>query len=364
MAVIWSNKQNNENGDPAWLFGLVLYSCTMAMVMQPYPSELPYLFVQGPPLYKACTPTLELENFVKKFQQNQHWIDIFVSAPQHSFLLNGIKQFVRKEVAHKLFLVPLMLPHLCCRSEYSAWFKSKFLRSYPQPLQQRWLLHSPAPDPWSRHGLHSPTPKQWSQLSLYPSPTFKWQHAPFLRHLNLCTRLFVHSHDRHHVFKTRGAPLTTAPYATRAVSQITHVARCCQRHGFLPLVRTYVHVTTVLHRHRRMLCLVFLLAPSTLWDFQRMPVAFTMSPFPFTNSAMPSACPRGKLEARVPGARTAQLSNFSRPRLYPSNVVAICVEGVPVLALVDTGAAVSVMTEKLNCHKLRKVTTLRFDFYI
>ena len=49
-------------------------------------------------------------------------------------------------------------------------------------------------------------------------------------------------------------------------------------------------------------------------------------------------------------------SNSSRPPLHPPNEIDIVIEGIAVRALVDTGAVVSVISEKL-CRSLRKVTT-------
>lgn len=47
---------------------------------------------------------------------------------------------------------------------------------------------------------------------------------------------------------------------------------------------------------------------------------------------------------------------FRSPPLSPANVIDVTVEGVAALALIDTGAAVSVLNERLR-HSLRKVTT-------
>lgn len=60
--------------------------------------------------------------------------------------------------------------------------------------------------------------------------------------------------------------------------------------------------------------------------------------------------------AAVPEARTASMSQCTSPRPSPANAIEVYVEGIAVLALVDTGAAVSVISAKL-CRILRKVMT-------
>lgn len=64
----------------------------------------------------------------------------------------------------------------------------------------------------------------------------------------------------------------------------------------------------------------------------------------------------GKLVVAVHEARAATLSNCESPQQRPSNIIDVFVDGVRASALIDTGAAVSVMNAKLS-RLLRKVTT-------
>lgn len=66
--------------------------------------------------------------------------------------------------------------------------------------------------------------------------------------------------------------------------------------------------------------------------------------------------PKRKTKAAVPEARTASPSNPRSPHFSPKNVIDVIVEGVPTIALIDTGAAVSVIHADL-CRSIRKVMT-------
>lgn len=107
-------------------------------------------------------------------------------------------------------------------------------------------------------------------------------------------------------------------------------------------------------------------SPATIFSYHRLivpttpcrfsPVITTPSPICLPDASAHEPRSRGKLTAAVPEARTASSSNFLRPPLCPTNEIDVLVEGVAVRALVDTGAVVSVISEKL-CRDLRKVTT-------
>lgn len=78
-------------------------------------------------------------------------------------------------------------------------------------------------------------------------------------------------------------------------------------------------------------------------------------PLAFANALSSFYAGTGNLIVAVPEARTASPTNRPRPLPSPTNVIDIYVDGVAALALVDTNAAVSVISAKLCL--LRKVTT-------
>lgn len=58
--------------------------------------------------------------------------------------------------------------------------------------------------------------------------------------------------------------------------------------------------------------------------------------------------PGGKLKGAIVEARTAISTNFSRPHLFLANVIEVYAEDIAIHALVDTGAAISVISNVLR----------------
>lgn len=67
------------------------------------------------------------------------------------------------------------------------------------------------------------------------------------------------------------------------------------------------------------------------------PIVFTLSLFPVACAPSAYSSGSGKLIPALPKAQTAYSAKIASPRAYPQN--GIDVEGVPALALFDTGAA-------------------------
>ncbi|XP_075729730.1 uncharacterized protein LOC142771751 isoform X1 [Rhipicephalus microplus] len=126
-----------------------------------------------------------------------------------------------------------------------------------------------------------------------------------------------------------------------------HVARYCRRPGFyfndvqhsgnIPR-QSESHVTPDSHDPR-----------------SRRP-DFTPSSDSFPHASPFQPRPGGKLTVAVPEARAAPPMKFPRPHLSPPNEIAVFVDGFATTALVDTGAAICIISEVL-CRKLNKVTT-------
>ncbi|XP_077525626.1 uncharacterized protein LOC144137578 [Haemaphysalis longicornis] len=121
-----------------------------------------------------------------------------------------------------------------------------------------------------------------------------------------------------------------------------HVARYCRRVASSPRVpQTSAYAARPPHHNV---------------SSRRPPIAVTPSPLPIPHAPPLRPHSRGKLIRAVPEARTAYPSKYRSPHLPPQNVIDVLIDGVPALALVDTGAAVSVISAKL-CRSLKKVTT-------
>lgn len=93
---------------------------------------------------------------------------------------------------------------------------------------------------------------------------------------------------------------------------------------------------------------------------RRKPFTFSSSSIYFSDVTSQQPTARGKLTGAVPEARTALAAKISRPNCCPPNEIELYIDGIKVHGLVDTGAAVSVISEKL-CRNLKKVTTQLTD---
>ncbi|XP_077508039.1 uncharacterized protein LOC144119243 [Amblyomma americanum] len=239
-----------------------------------------------------------------------------VSSPAHdqSNLLQQIQQFVREKVARQLSLVtcppaptPMLSPFI--QRVIQEQVAEVLSPANPPPVVTAPLTYAEAvvrPQPQPVVPAYAPP------CTVFPDPPL----APTMPHP--------------HRPLPRTAPRPLNPWRTQDNRPICYT---CGLAG---------HVAPSLYLSLRLLPL-------------NPPVVASSPPFGLSYAPSVATPPSGKLGAAVPEARTVPSPTISSPIAAPVNILEVLVEGVPVHALIDTGAAVSIISRNL-CRKLKEVT--------
>ncbi|XP_075740668.1 uncharacterized protein LOC142786852 [Rhipicephalus microplus] len=287
----------------------------------------------------------------------------------HSALMPVIKQFIREEVAGQLSIITRTTEPMAPLSpSLRQVIRSQVAEALP-PAQAPPTVTAPL-----TYAAAVAQPRAPASPAIYEATRHIYSSTPPSRSLTVPSPAVYETGQNVYMTPPPARPFTV-PYSANSapiVSQwrtpdVFFMWHPRPRSSSLPSSQLpfsrHCRGLTLLHAHHAAIsrsCQSTSRRTSRSPTIRRKPFTFSSSSIYFSDVTSQQPTARGKLTSAVPEARTALAAKISRRNCCPPNEIELYIDGIKVHGLVDTGAAVSVISEKL-CRNLRKVTTQLTD---